>query len=47
MHRKLSEYCVQAIEQLLPLLQDTGLENLIYFSDEATFRVDNARLNQI
>jgi hypothetical protein len=30
---------VQTAEELTPLIQDTALENLIYFSDEATFHV--------
>ena len=30
---------VQTAEELMPLIQDTALENLIYFSDEATFHV--------
>ena len=30
---------VQTVKQLLLLLQKTGLEDLIYFSDEATFCV--------
>jgi len=39
MHPKLFEdydICVQTVEKLLPLLQDTILENLINFSDKST-----------